>query len=296
MADPNPPNEPAVNPHTLTPPDFSTAAFSRARQALTQSGLAASDEAAAQLMLEDWTTDVERLRADWDANHQEEEEEQEREAEPPRAIAAPKQANQAKAITFPKVSTTLPAPSRIDPIPQQYAINRLRKFEYVELYPFTPEAVVEGAALSRTADEWDLVGSSQDGAVSLRPPKKTVSDLELTWGQFTAAKTLYLRYLTKTGWPEILVSSLSSFFIRIENHPLVYESTSGKAALLRYQAVTRFDWCEAVKTSMATQEEPEVWDISEIQEHLLSDCMRQTENANAENLRREVCNHALPSY
>ena len=279
---PQPQPAPQANPHLQVPPDFAGAIFQEEREAMIQLGLRLDHAAAAQAMLDKWQAAIQVQREAWDALHP-----------PPGAGAQPGE-NQVHPIKrLPKISKTARAPTRLDPVPPHAIINRLRDMQYVELYPFTPEACKEAAATPRANEGEDvsIVGSVSDGSLAIRAGKKYPSDFELTWDQFTAAKSLFIRYLTITGWPQPYRESLSGFFIRIENHPIIHKTHLGKAIMLRYQAVTRHNWTELVRT-LELPEDPEaesdLWDIAQIQDHILADCIRHVENADAERLRQEV--------
>jgi hypothetical protein len=104
-----------------------------------------------------------------------------------------------------------------------YAIDRLRKCDYVPLWYFT-EKDCQAADRDKAFndDPWDVIKTS-DNCLSLRT---TASNPQLqcverrfadTWEQFMDANHLLCRWLTPAGWLEGYARVLSSFW-QIENH------------------------------------------------------------------------------
>lgn len=193
----------------------------------------------------------------------------------------------------PRIDKTAPLPRRIDPVPQQAVINRLRELKYVELHAFTPESCAAAASSFRSADEpvFSLVNSNDGGSITIkaqdvtRTNKKFIADAHLTWNQLITAKPLFTRYLAITGWPEDYVSSFLEFFYRLENHPIIYQQPDiARDVLIRYQAVIRQNWHETLRTATDNPKE-KLWDISTIQEDILLECIDFVRASHADAMR-----------
>jgi hypothetical protein len=128
--------------------------------------------------------------------------------------------------------------------PSTYAIEKLRKFEYVPLWYFTIQGC-RAADKEKTVDQdlWDVTKTSDNRlalrtASSNRPNANALSDEQLNWEQFLDGNRHYSRWLTPAGWPEDYVKVLSSFFWQIEIHD-DKGIEEGQETLLLYQARVR---------------------------------------------------------
>ena len=137
--------------------------------------------------------------------------------------------------------------------PSTYALERLRKFEYVPLWYFT-EAGCKAADKDKAASEdvWDVTKTSDNRlalrtATSNRPSSNAMSDELLTWDQFIDGNHLLCRWLIPTGWPEDYAKTLTTFFWQIENHEHK-NIPRGKETLLLYQARTRKAWHDELRS------------------------------------------------
>ena len=136
--------------------------------------------------------------------------------------------------------------------PTSYAIERLRKFEYVPLWYFTEQGLrAADKDKSYNEDLWDVTKTSDD-RLSLRPTAtnrpnpNALDDEQLSWEQFLDASNLLCRWLIPADWPEDYAKLLLSFFYRIQNHQ-ERNILKGKETLLLYQARARKAWHEELK-------------------------------------------------
>ncbi|KAG1822657.1 uncharacterized protein BJ212DRAFT_1263892, partial [Suillus subaureus] len=114
----------------------------------------------------------------------------------------------------------------IIPRPSQYAIQKVKNMEYVELWYFSPDGCHEAALTSRsTSDSDDAFGFMRVNGmvalktnVSFKASQKALQDHDLSWCQFDLAKTSFLIHIEKNGWPEKHQQVLALFFMLITNH------------------------------------------------------------------------------
>lgn len=142
-----------------------------------------------------------------------------------------------------------PVADVIIPRPSQYAIQKIKNMEYVELWYFSPDGCREAAITSRsTSDSDDAFGFAKvDGIVALKTiasfkaSQKALQDHDLSWRQFDLAKTSFLIHIEKNGWPEKHQQALALFFTLITNHEHRMRPR-GEKTLLRYAGFVRREW------------------------------------------------------
>jgi len=151
----------------------------------------------------------------------------------------------------------------MQPHPSRFAIHKLDKREYVELYYFTLEGCTEAVRLDRTIAQDTFTFTKANNTLLLKPmashkpPNKVIPDEDLTWRQISIAKSSLLHHMAQTGWPDQHVFTLVEFFLNLKSHPTQLQ-TDGDTVLLHYQAQVRHEWHEALKSA---NDEP-VFDIS----------------------------------
>ncbi|KAG1789993.1 uncharacterized protein HD556DRAFT_755777 [Suillus plorans] len=135
----------------------------------------------------------------------------------------------------------------LTPRPSQYAIHKLKSFEYVELWYFSPDGCKTTADDAKTSAEDTFGLAKVDDFVALKPvasfkaSRKAVQDHNLEWRQFDLAKNSFLLHINKLKWPEKHQRALTMFFMNIVAHPYRSEHF-GEQALLLYAARVRRDW------------------------------------------------------
>ncbi|KAG1795898.1 uncharacterized protein BJ212DRAFT_1450699 [Suillus subaureus] len=114
----------------------------------------------------------------------------------------------------------------IIPCPAQYAIQKIKSMEYVELWYFSPDGCHEASTTARsTLDSDDAYGFAKvDSTVALKTlasfkaSHKVLQDHDLSWRQFDLAKTSFLIHIEKSGWLDKHQQALALFFTLITNH------------------------------------------------------------------------------
>ena len=129
--------------------------------------------------------------------------------------------------------------------PSPYAINKLRLFEYVELWYFTREGCLDATNYLRSISEEAFgLTKSEDGLAlkslaSHKPSKKAIPDEDLTWSQMSSAKTVYIMEIERLKWPQKHRQAIQEFFYALDMHPYRSRHEFREAILLRYQANSR---------------------------------------------------------
>ncbi|KAG1900535.1 uncharacterized protein F5891DRAFT_980130 [Suillus fuscotomentosus] len=218
-------------------PNFEFPAYAAWLNAIITGGLT-REEALAQ-MAEGWKLERQERITLWiqqseeDLRLQREQEEQERTAKEAEAAEELREAEKKK----PKINdfdVEAVVADVLIPRPSQYALQKIKSMEYVELWYFSPEGCWEASESSRT-----------DGRRFIRLGKgrrKALQDHDLSWRQFDMAKTSFLVHIDKNGWPDKHQQALALFFTLITNHEHRVQSLQCKKTLLRYAGFVRREW------------------------------------------------------
>jgi hypothetical protein len=137
------------------------------------------------------------------------------------------------------------------PHPSPYALERVKKFEYVELWYFSPEGCRD--ALSQRTSTEDSFGITKSDAdfmllkpvASVRASRKAVPDEDISWDQMEIGATLLLRHMRLHRWPEVATDALSLFWYKLQNHEM-RSRPNGQKVLMEYQARVRREWHAAL--------------------------------------------------
>ncbi|KAM6503929.1 hypothetical protein JOM56_000872, partial [Amanita muscaria] len=155
--------------------------------------------------------------------------------------------------------------------PSSYALKRLEKYEYVDLWYFTEEGCEDALRFNQSTAPDTYTLANLGDTLSLRPIdamkalRNAFGDEKLTWRQMSIAKTSLLHHMTELGWDVTYVRALASFYVALESHPRRRQGTNGDKVLLLYQAEVRREWFQQL-----TQERIQtVFDISIINEERL---------------------------
>ena len=70
---------------------------------------------------------------------------------------------------------------------------------------------------------------------ALKASRNVVQDADLSWRQMEIAKTTLIQHITKCGWAQKVVTTLTQFFMNLEVHHY-HQRAYGEHALLTYQA------------------------------------------------------------
>ncbi|EED85537.1 predicted protein [Postia placenta Mad-698-R] len=262
-------------------PEFADPEYGILRQGLVAAGQVASDAAATEHLIAIWSAHNAAKRALWAAQV-----EGNRLADTDRLLLEAEACQHADDATAEEALLTQEkrrlqlgtlhfnrdAPSFLDQRPSAYALHKLAKGEYVELWYFT----VEGCATARndrsTAEEAYGITRTDD-TLALRPlaahcaSRQAVPDEKLTWDQFCAGNSELQLAVEAAGWPAAHVAMLEAFFYTLSRHPFT-RRPRGKDALLLYQARLRRHW----HTHLA---QDEGYNLSNIKEDLLNEMLQE---------------------
>ena len=154
------------------------------------------------------------------------------------------------------------------PRPSQFAIGKLKSFNFVELWYFTDEGCHEAQDSSKAQSD-DAYGLTKiDDLVALKPvasfkaSRNVIQDADLTWRQMNIAKNNMLRYMDLCGWPPRHSQSFAHFYFNLELDPM-RARPNGEKVLILYQAKVRRQWHDDLSRG-------EGFNISQINQRLLS--------------------------
>jgi hypothetical protein len=122
--------------------------------------------------------------------------------------------------------------------PSQYAIHRLKSFEYIPLWYFCQEGCRDATEdVAATGSEALGLTKTVSGLAFLlaavgRLSKRALQDHELTWSQFDLAYTSFITHIQTYKWPEHYADALINFFGNLVTHPLRREDQGHKVLLL----------------------------------------------------------------
>ncbi|KAG6876089.1 hypothetical protein C0993_005612, partial [Termitomyces sp. T159_Od127] len=277
-------NVPRQNPHEQVCPDFASDAYAEARNAMREENDALDDAAVVIMLTQAWNATNRVDRAAWDNSAREQEQREAQralveEGEREREAAARAQEERVEAGEEMKKNRLkyLDIPMRPPPtlpveIPSRYAISKLQKGQYVELWYFTNAGLKYAKSSEATVDDDGMVAvAGKDGtldwipAAATKDSKSVVADRMLTWEDFTVAVRRILFAMEAASWTEQRITMLANFWGRLQAHP--YRSSSDPLdteALLVYQDEQRRAWHQAIGSPVGA------WDISTIEETVLS--------------------------
>ncbi|KAJ7587764.1 hypothetical protein C8J56DRAFT_1050998 [Mycena floridula] len=228
-------SEPLNDPLKESCPAFGSAAFETIIQKIVTERKITRKEA-----IQDLTTDWEESHAERVAAFK---------AEKPDPPEEPEPATNNQKV--PKVNAALAVPTVHDAIPSFYAIDKLEKYSYIELWYFTPEGCEDNALSQRLLDTkgYGLSRGDSSSAVtlklisSLKTSSKIVADSLFSWEQFELDSTSFLQAIEpRANWPKEIVGH----FQGIKNHSMRQEKQGveeiGKSVLICYADIIRVDW------------------------------------------------------
>ncbi|KAM6503922.1 hypothetical protein JOM56_000865 [Amanita muscaria] len=272
------------DPNRAKTPDYTSEAFAPLRALLTTEDR--TEEDAIRVLTDTWRDEINRKKLQWaqqleedrlaeEAQRREQEERQEPpqgggQGEQPPEDQQPRPMQAAKPKLNALATGTTVSNIRM-PRPSSYAIKRLEKYEYIDLWYFTEEGCEDALRFNQSTASDTYTLAKIDDTVSLRPinaakaSRNAISDEKLTWRQMSIAKTALLHHMTELGWDVAYVRALASFYVALESHPRRRQGTNGDRVLLLYQAEVRREWFQQL-----TQERIQtVFDISIINEERL---------------------------
>ncbi|KAF8987774.1 hypothetical protein BDQ17DRAFT_1258216, partial [Cyathus striatus] len=247
-------------------PDFSTEIFENMCNMAKGGNEHMTDEEAIDKLVTIWHATQQKKVVAWEAQVQTENEErqhqqQEEELNPPEQDDEPSPQHRQQHKEGEETRPTKVKPFIFDPNvgidtmplnrPAQYAINKLKDKEYVEIDYFTPCrcSLAQGECSTNSTDMLGL-RTGTNGIIALqslsaiKPLKNICQDAELTWGKVNAACHAIMRQmleLGKTLWPAHIIHALSNFFRCLDAHP-IREEEYGNEVITKYQAIVRREW------------------------------------------------------
>lgn len=153
------------------------------------------------------------------------------------------------------------------PRPSTQVEEKMRKFEYVELHNFHHDICSQTSLSTLDADRSFQLHDKGNGELGIttvhKSARKIKADKDLTWEEVTTAKTNYIYWMEQFGWPEDLVSTFATFYVKLDNH-LWRQKPESQPVLVRYQAERRDKWFLDHRNGLK-----DMWDISCIDDDLL---------------------------
>lgn len=174
-----------------------------------------------------------------------------------------------------KIHLDRDTPSYLPPRPCAYALHKLEKGEYVELWYFTLEGCAAAANECSTAQE------------AHRASRHVLPDEKLTWDQYCIGKSDFQLAISAADWPATHVAMLEAFFYTLSRHPFT-RRPRGKDALITYQARVRRHWHEQLARD-------EGYNISKINLGLLNGILRELLSSAQEERISRVRSSTCPS-
>lgn len=274
------------NPALTPEPEFNSEIFRDTRDALVQA-LHLTEEEATGRIRQQWLDQQAVLTARWNAQELADEEERQRtQLERDQALAAEREAEdearreaEKKKPKFPQVTRGAPLQIRTtDRIPEAVRA-KLRKLEYVPLYPFTREGMAaakdESYALN---DDVYTIAKTEDGGIGLKPAtskgiERVKRDRDITFAQFHEAWNLLVRGMRENDWPEDVTQMFTDFFYQLANHENRHQTPYElhDRALLLYADEARRDWHDEVA------KHGKALDLAVIQPDRLNACFTRVE-------------------
>ena len=147
-------------------------------------------------------------------------------------------------------------PNVLLPHPSQYAIQKFKQFEYVELWYFSPDGYHEATREScSTADDALGIAKSDEvltlkSVASIKASKNALLDHELPMMDFLQAKNTFLQQAKLASWPEKHLNALLLFYWNLENHS-IRSVARGDEIILTYASRICRHWHDDLKTGTA---------------------------------------------
>ncbi|KAJ7059010.1 hypothetical protein C8F01DRAFT_1085467 [Mycena amicta] len=254
------------NPNLDVCPDFAGPIFQTARDVITAADTnKTADDVVAEFTAA-WQADWDTKKAAWDvqeladqaardaADQAVRDEAAHRRAKLDAEIAAEKKEADKKKPKLNDFDTNKGVSDSIAPRPAAFALRKLERYEYIELWYFTREGCTDAAvsAANKTINEDAFALAKIDDIVGLRlagsfsASKNVVKDCDLTWEQLAFAKNSMLHQMTLLSWPAKHVESLANFWYNLETHP-TRSMLHGDRIVITYQSEVRIEWHEALK-------------------------------------------------
>jgi hypothetical protein len=148
-----------------------------------------------------------------------------------------------KKITFTDFELDSSIPETLPFFPAQFALDKIKNMEYVELWYFTSEGIHDASKITPTAvdDTFGLLRTDTGLALQQIKASKAshnvLCDELLSWEQIATARHNILD--AASSWPNKHREVLAEFFMNLES---LKATGSNPRALISYQATARRQW------------------------------------------------------
>ena len=254
------------DPGLLECPDFASPTYAAVRVPLINPNV--TEEQAVQLLKDVWTAGNEADKTRWQVQVDEDKtlhDEQLRlqsEAEDLRARTQIEEAESLRKEEMKKnKSKYLPIPDRDVPttapvIASNYAVRKMEKGLYVELWYYTNAGLDEAFRNSNTVDDEAMVmlrlpngTTSWVPAASARSTSAVVDDKNILWEDFCQAAPRMIVAMEEADWPQERVAMLAKFWGSLQIHELrSSRDPLDQKTLIVYQAEQRRLWHLAISS------------------------------------------------
>ena len=133
------------------------------------------------------------------------------------------------------------------PRPSQFAIGKLKSFNFVELWYLTDEGCCEAQDSSRIQSDDAYALTKVDDLVALKPVASfkaswnVIPNADLTWNQLNVGKNTLIRYMEICSWIQKHIQSFAHFYFNLELD-LMHARPNGEKVLIIYHARVRRQW------------------------------------------------------
>ncbi|THH06159.1 hypothetical protein EW146_g9698 [Bondarzewia mesenterica] len=248
------------NPELEIAPDFTSDHYLPLRQELINAIPDSTHESIAQRLQDSWALEhgarLDAFNAQRQLAQEEREQAQRDETERLRQVALQSEQDKLSELDkiherFGKASEDLMVDDYLVPRPSNYALEKLRKYEYVELYYFTPEGCRETALYANDTSDNTYAIAEDGDRLTLKTAASTASrhvikDAALTWEQVELARPIFFQHISTLQWPAQYIEWNMHFFLRLGSHPYRGRVPFGPRALVHYQARVRRQWHDAL--------------------------------------------------
>ncbi|KAI0919217.1 hypothetical protein AcW1_009328 [Taiwanofungus camphoratus] len=170
----------------------------------------------------------------------------------------------------------IPIPDRDAPIitpvlPATYAVRKMEKGLYVEMYYYTNKGLDEAINVTGTIDDEAMVlQQNANGTTAWVPAAATrdahgvIDDKDLVWEDFCQAVPRMILAMEQAGWLAERVLMVATFWGNLQIHPMrSSRDPLDQKTLLLYQAEQRKLWHMAIPSAQGA------WNLSRISEEIL---------------------------
>ena len=226
---------PGINqdPTNVPCPDFAGEAYAAIRQIMANNGQVNNNQAAEQLTMawnqmhaqevKTWLQQVQVDLAEQEELTKLAEEEEDRHWAEDEHLKNEEKREQEK--KKPKIGDFVKGrmvSDHVIPQPSQFAIGKLKSFNFVELWYFTDEGCHEAQDSSKAQSD-NMYGLTKiDDLIvlklvtSFKASQNVIQDADLTWRQMNVAKNTMLWYMELCGWPPKHTQSFAHFYFNLE--------------------------------------------------------------------------------